>query len=318
MKALITGITGSGGSYLAEFLCQMPDVKVYGTTRQTDLKNNKNIEKIYNKINIINVDMSDFGSLLTCIDQAKPDVIFHIASIADVKESFLHPYPIVVNNISITLNLLEAVRLLKEKSGYNPIIQVCSTSEIYGNVNGPIKEDCVADPRNPYAASKLTQDVLGHVYYLNFGLKIIRTRMFSYFNAKRSNLFASNFAIQIKNIKEGRAQKLKHGNLHSIRTLLDVRDAAEAYWLAATQCDIGEVYNIGGSELISVGDVLKLLIDRSGINIETETDKNLLRPVDIDAQIPDSSKFQKKTGWEQKYNLRESVDFFSKEIEYYW
>jgi GDP-D-mannose dehydratase len=255
------------------------------------------------------------------IEKEKPDIIFHIASIANVRESFDNPTTVVKNNINITLNLLEVIRLLKIKNNYNPTIQICSTSEVYGNADSkfiPINEECPLAPINPYAVSKLTQDSLSYVYYLNYGLKIIRTRMFSYLNAKRNNLFATSFAVQILKIQKGEQKILEHGSLNSKRTLLDVRDAVEAYWIASTKGKIGEVYNIGASEIISVKDVLNRLIRECGTEIKTKESNSLIRPSDISIQIPDCSKFYKQTKWKPKYNLDESFKYFWEEVRSYW
>jgi nucleoside-diphosphate-sugar epimerase len=240
---------------------------------------------------------------------------------ANVSHSFENPSGVINNNINITLILLEAVRTLKDLCGYNPIIQICSTSEVYGNPtpeNIPINENCPLAPINPYAVSKLAQDSLSYVYFLNYGLNIIRTRMFSYFNAKRPNLFATNFAKQIIEIRQERKDVLKHGNLSSIRTMIDVRDAAQSYWIAATKGKVGEVYNIGGTEPVSVGEVLEKLIEVGNYPITRELDKTLLRPSDVSIQVPDVSKFFLETGWKPQYNLKSSLEFFWKEANEFW
>jgi GDP-mannose 4,6-dehydratase len=319
-KVLITGVTGSGGSYLAEYLCEhVPDAKVIGTTRDYSLR--RNIEKIENQIEIKLVDFNDSLSVYRMLDEVRPDVILHIASIANVRRSFDNPTPIVTNNVNITLNLLECVRLLKNKDGYNPVIQICSTSEVYGNVDPiyvPITEDCPIKPINPYAVSKMTQDFLGYVYFLNYGMKIIRTRMFSYWNARRGDLFATAFAKQILEIKNGKRKVLEHGNLESIRSFIDAREAAESYWVAAQKCKYGEVYNIGGTEPLKIKDCLDMLIKKMGVEVITKQNQSLMRPSDVSVQIPNITKFTTETGWEPKIKLDECMDFFVEEIYKFW
>ena len=104
--------------------------------------------------------------------------------------------------------------------------------------------------------SKTTQYMLCDVYFQSFGIPIIRTRMFGYINPRRDDLFATAFAKQIVQIENNLASVLRHGNLKSVRTLIDVRDAAESYWLAACRCEPGEAYNIGGQTPIEVGECL--------------------------------------------------------------
>ena len=319
-KVLITGVTGSGGSYLAEYLCDhVSGIKVIGTTRDYSLR--RNIQDLTGKLELKLVDFNDSLAVYRMLDDVRPDIIMHIASIANVRRSFDNPIPIVTNNVNITLNLLECVRLLKNKDGYNPIIQICSTSEVYGNVeakNVPINEECPLKPINPYAVSKMTQDNMGYVYYLNYGMNIIRTRMFSYWNARRGDLFATAFAKQILEIKRGERKVLEHGNLDSIRSFIDAREAAESYWKAAQICQYGDVYNIGGIEPLTIKKCLDLLIKKMGVEVVTRPNSNLMRPSDISIQIPDITKFTKATGWKPKLSLDESMDFFVSEIYKYW
>ena len=317
MKVLITGITGSGGSYLAEYLLTKKNIEVIGTSRWHSTATHNNVRNIHGKAKILSCDLCDFSRLYRILKEHKPDAIFHLASLANVRDSFDNPLTVYNNNVNITLNLLESVRILKEESGYNPKIQICSTSEVYGDVSStdiPITEKCPLRPVNPYASSKLAQDNLGYVYHKSFGLNVIRTRMFTYLNPRRGDLFASAFAKQIIEIESGKKDVLKHGNLNSVRTIIDVRDAMESYWLALEKCSNGEVYNIGGETAISVGDFLNLLIKNSTAKIKTEQCPNLTRPVDVTLQIPDCSKFKKATGWQCKYSFDDTVQYFLQEI----
>jgi len=315
-KILITGITGSGGSYLAECLVNK-GVEVLGTSRWHSTSAHKNLKNIKDKVKVLSCDLCDFSSIYKILRNNKPDAIFHLASLANVRDSFDNPLSVYNNNVNVTLNLLESVRTLKEESGYNPNIQICSTSEVYGQVdpkNVPIKEDCPLQPINPYASSKLAQDNLGLVYHKSFDLNVIRTRMFTYLNPRRADLFATSFALQIVKIERGELDILKHGNLNSMRTLIDVRDAAEAYWTSLTSGKSGEVYNIGGTKSISVGDFLEVLKKNAKCNIKSEIDPSLLRPVDVTLQIPNCEKFIKDTGWQPKYSFEESMVYFLEEV----
>jgi len=229
-----------------------------------------------------------------------------MASNADVRGSFDDPIDCTSNNNLITVNLLEAIRQIK----INPVVVICSTSEVYGSVTKkdiPISENQKISPINPYAVSKTFQDLLSQVYFKSFGLRIIITRMFSYINSRRNNLFQTAFANQIAKIEIGKLKKLKHGNLKSIRTFLDIDDAMEAYWLVARKGRIGEVYNIGGNKIISVKQFLKELIKLAKCKIKLSVDKNLLRPQDVTLQIPNYKKFSKHTGWIPKVTFKESV-----------
>jgi nucleoside-diphosphate-sugar epimerase len=181
---------------------------------------------------------------------------------------------------------------------------------VYGQVKEselPIKENQLINPINPYAASKAFQDIISQVYFKSFKLKVIITRMFSYTNARRLNLFQTSFASQIARIEKNEKKILTHGNLKSVRSFIDIKDAMEAYWIAATKGKIGEIYNISGTQIISVKKFLEKLIKLSNKKIKTKVDKKLLRPQDISLQIPNSKKFKKDTGWKPKISLQESV-----------
>lgn len=307
--ALITGISGSGGSYLADYIVDNhPNVKVHGISRWHSTSTPQNLVKSKDKVTLHECDLNDFSAVFSVLRLVKPDLIFHLASHANVRASFINPLAVIQNNIMGTANLFEAIRAV----GINPRIQLCSTSEVYGQVdpkNVPIREDCPINPSNPYAVSKTAQDHLGYVYFRSYGMPVIRTRMFAYLNPRRHDLFATSFAMQVARIEAGLQKELLHGNLDSTRTIIDVRDAMEAYWLAIEKCIPGEVYNIGGPTTITVGEFLKLLKKKATCRIPSRLDPALLRPVDVTLQIPNVSKFTAQTGWKPRYTFEESIAF---------
>ncbi|MDA2925943.1 GDP-mannose 4,6-dehydratase [Acidobacteria bacterium AH-259-G07] len=309
-RVLISGISGSGGSYLAEHIVSNnPDTEVHGISRWHSSLNHLNLLSVADRISNHECDLTDLSSVIGTLRTVKPDAIFHLASHANVRASFITPLAVLNNNIMGTANLLEAVRLSEDT---DPVIQICSTSEVYGQVDPkdvPIKEDCQLNPASPYAVSKVAQDLLGATYFRIYGLKTIRTRMFAYLNPRRRDLFATSFAIQVARIEAGLQEELLHGNLDSVRTLIDVRDAMECYWVAMEKCTPGEVYNIGGETVIKVGEFLEVLKKLAKCQIACRLDPQLLRPADVTLQIPDVSKFQKETGWKPRFSFEESVGY---------
>ena len=257
-KVLITGINGSGASYLAEYIVDNhPSCQVHGIVRWHSTSTSKNLAKIKKRVSIYECDLNDLASILRVLKTVNPNYIFHIASYANVKASFDYPSVVYNNNIIGTSNFFEAIRL----TGINPRIQLCSTSEVYGQVdpkNVPIKEDCPRNPVSPYAISKDAQDHLGNMYFSAYGMQIIRTRMFTYLSPRREDLFMTAFAMQVAQIEAGLQKELLHGNLDSIRSFIDVRDAMEAYWIAIEKCIPGEAYNIGGTTNMAVGEFLEI------------------------------------------------------------
>jgi GDP-4-dehydro-6-deoxy-D-mannose reductase len=313
---LITGASGSGGSYLAEHILKKKNSQVFGLIRNKKKKQSYNLKilKKYKNFDTKVCNLNNIKILVRLINLIKPSIIFHLASNADVRKSFFTPHEIVKKNNECTLNLLEAVRLSK----INPRIMICSTAEVYGNVQKkyqPISESNKINPINPYAVSKTFQDLIAQNYCSIYKMDIVITRMFTYLNARRQNLFASAFTFQILKFMKSPNKKhiLRHGNLNSLRTLLDIRDAMEAYWLAATKGKRGEIYNICGEIVISVRSFLNEIIKLSKLNVIKKLDKNLLRPNDISIQLADCTKFKKHTGWKPKVKLNETIKFFFEE-----
>lgn len=311
-RILITGINGSGASYLAEYLLTIPKTTVMGISRwHTDRSSNFSKET-KDQIKFFECDLIDLGSVIRCLEECQPSHIFHLASNANVRLSFVTPFSMFNNNVNGTLNLLEALRILKAK----PIVHFAGTSEVYGQVEPkdcPIKETNKIDPINVYAISKFTQEKLCKSYWLSYGIPAVLTRAFGYINPRRPDLFSSSFARQIVEIGLGKRSCLVHGNLDSVRTLVDVRDIVKAYWMSVESCNFGEEYNVGGIEGITVGDFLTKLVSIAekgiGRKITVQRDPSLLRPVDVTMQIPDVSKFVGRTGWKPKYTLDESIQF---------
>lgn len=307
-SALVTGILGSGGSYLADHISRFhPEVDLHGLARWHS-HGSANLEGEGRRASVHECDLNDLGSVIRVLDKVRPDVIFHLASHANVRASFDVPTAVLQNNIMGTVSLFEAVRITR----IEPIIQLCSTSEVYGLVDPsqvPITEDCPIRPVSPYAVSKTAQDLLGFSYFRSFGLQIIRTRMFAYVNPRRADLFATSFARQVARIEVGLQDELLHGNLNSTRTLIDVRDAMSSYWAAAECCQPGEVYNIGGNTIITVEQFLDTICSMASRPIPKRLDPNLLRPADVTLQIPCIEKFKEATGWEPTYSFQDSVAY---------
>jgi len=307
-RALITGIAGSGGSHLAEFLVEKGDLDVHGVSRWHSTTSNANLKAIRDKITLHECDLNDLSATIRALEACKPDYIFHLAAHANVHVCFSNPIAVLQNNINNTINLFEAIRIV----GLDPIIQFCGTSEVYGNVaaeNIPILETHPIQPVNIYAVSKLTQEKIASSYFHSYGMKVIITRMFAYINPRRGDIFSSAFAQKIVEIERGERDVLTHGNLDSTRTLIDVRDAMETYWIACEKCEYGTPYNIGGNSIITVGDFLEQLKKQSTVPIRSMVDKQLLRPVDVTLQVPDVTKFLNATGWQPRYSLEDSIEF---------
>ncbi len=297
MRVLITGITGMVGSHLAEYiLTDRPNAEVHGLVRWRSPLDN--IRNILTRVNLHYAELRDLNSLVVLLGNVKPERIFHLAAQSYVTTSFNAPTDTLHTNVIGTVNLLDAVRI----AGIDPKIHICSSSEVYGQVTEtevPIRETSPFRPASPYAVSKVGEDMIALQYYLSYNLQAVRTRMFTHTGPRRGDVFAeSAFARQIARIEAGlQRNPIKVGNLDSVRTFSDVRDAVRAYWLLLEKCPAGEVYNIGGNRTMTIGDMLNILKSMAECPIEHEVDSCLLRPSDVTLQIPDISKFQAATGW---------------------
>ena len=307
MKVLITGITGMVGSHLAEyFLSSFPEIEVHGLVRwRSPLRN---IQKILPRIRLHQGDLRDLNSLVLLLREVRPDRIHHLAAQSYVDMSFVAPADTLNSNIIGTVNLMDAVRIV----GISPRIHICSSSEVYGQVlpdEVPIKESTPLRPASPYAVSKVGEDMIAFQYGLSYRLDLVRTRMFTHTGPRRGDVFAeSSFARQIAEIELNRQNgPVRVGNLESVRTLADVRDAVRAYKLLLDKCPGGEVYNIGGNETMTVGDILKTLKSLARVPIEHVVDPARLRPSDVTLQIPDTSRFHSATGWQPQIPARQTL-----------
>lgn len=318
MRILITGITGFVGSHLAQYIINLKDNhEIFGISRWRSPKDN--LADIYNKVNLADADLCDLSALIRHIKAIKPDVIFHLAAQSYVLTSFNSPIQTLWTNVIGTTNLLEAVRI----NEVSPVIHICSSSEVYGQVDKndvPIKENCPFQPASPYAVSKVGEDMVALQYWISYKIKTIRTRMFTHTGPKRGDVFAvSFFAKQIAAAELGLKNPIINvGNLNSVRTFCDVRDAVRAYWLLVNKCKPGEVYNIGGNRTMTVGEALDMLLSFSNKKFKVEVEQKLIRPSDVTLQIPCVDKFKKETGWEPEIpfekTLKDILEYWRKEL----
>jgi GDPmannose 4,6-dehydratase len=304
-RAFITGITGMVGSHLVDYLLEHTDWEIYGLCRwRSPLDNLAHLLPRINRndrVHLLYGDLRDYLSIHEAVKKAQPDYVFHLAAQSYPKTSFDSPLDTLETNVQGTANVLEALR----KNDIQAITHVCASSEVFGRVDKeklPIDEECTFHPASPYAISKVGTDLIGRYYAEAYNMTVMTTRMFTHTGPRRGDVFAeSTFAKQIAMIEAGLIPPVvKTGNLDSLRTWADVRDAVRAYFLLVTVNPIpAAYYNIGGTYTCSVADMLKTLLSMSIVkNIKVETDPERLRPIDADLQVPNTAKFHAVTGWE--------------------
>ena len=303
-RALITGVTGMVGSHLLDYLIDNTDWDVWGMLRWRSPLDNiaHHIDRMNrnDRINLVYADLRDTMSINHAVQLAKPDFVFHLAAQSYPKTSFDAPLDTLDTNVQGTERLLGALRTYAKDA----VIHVCASSEVFGRVPKeklPINEECTFHPASPYAISKVGTDLVGRYYAEAYNMCVMTTRMFTHTGPRRGDVFAeSTFAKQIALIESGKIDPIvKVGNLDSLRTWADVRDAVRAYFLLVTHNPVpGAYYNIGGQYTCSVRDMLGALLGYSTrSDIRVEMDATRLRPIDADLQVPDTSKFEKHTGW---------------------
>ena len=303
------------GSHLTDFILENTDWDIYGMCRWRSPQDN--LEHLVSRVNskdrlfYVFGDLRDSISLNNVIKDVKPDYVFHLAAQSFPRTSFDSPVETYDTNIQGTSRLLEVIR----NNDLDPWIHVCASSEVYGRVPEeklPIDEECSFHPASPYAISKVGTDLVGRFHAEAYNQKVITTRMFTHTGPRRGDVFAeSTFAKQIALMESGNIDPIIYvGNLNSLRTWSDVRDAVRAYYLLLTESPIaGEYYNIGGTTTKTIKEMLEFLISQSSLRdkIEVRVDKDRLRPIDADLQVPDTSKFYNHTGWKPEIKFEKTM-----------
>ncbi len=306
MRILITGITGFVGSHLAEYALKRGDVEVFGTVRWRSRMDN--IEGILSDIDLVDCDLRDPSATRKCLEQVRPDYIFHLAAQSFVPASWNAPAETLTTNVLAELNLLEAMRDL----GLDARIQVAGSSEEYGLVledEVPITEDNPLRPLSPYAVSKVAQDLLAWQYNQSYGLFAVRTRAFNHTGPRRGQVFVtSDFSRQIAMIEKGLKEPvIEVGNLEARRDFSDARDVVRAYWLALEKGEPGDVYNIGSGSAVTIQEMLDMLLTMTDDRIEVMPVPERMRPSDVQILLADTSKFEARTGWKTEIPLEQTL-----------
>lgn len=290
---MVTGGSGFVGTHLTEEL-----VKVGYQVANFDIKNS-----------LTSQDFRDYNHVRTFIDHYRPEYIFHIGAIAFVPESNADPYLTFETNTIGSLNILEAVR----KLGLETKIQLCGSSEEYGDTMGPITEDSTMYPLSPYAIAKMAMDHLGQYYSNAFNMNVVVTRTFNHTGPGRGEQYAEgSFAKQIAEIEAGKRTTLEHGDLKPTRNYTDVRDVVKAY-VKAINLNFG-VYNICSDTNITMREVLNILCDMSEKDIICIQDPQRLRLNDFSFAEPSSAAFRLLTNWEPTIDLKTTLQ----DILNYW
>jgi GDPmannose 4,6-dehydratase len=314
--ALITGINGQDGSYLSEFLLEK-GYTVYGILKRNSVAENQTyrLDSVYDKIKLFYADMTDLSSLINVIQKTQPDEIYNLAAQSHVRISFDQPiYTAQVTGIG-TLNLLEAVRLIKPDAK----IYQASSSEMFGNSidsDGFQRETTPLIPVSPYGCAKVFSYNICRNYRNSYGMFISNGILFNHESPRRGTNFVTNKVVkEAVKIKYGLSNELKLGNLDATRDWGHAKDFVEAMWLILQQETSDDfVCSTGISH--SVKELCDYVFSSLGLDWKeyVVTDEKYLRPEELTDLKGDSTKLRKQTGWNPTYNFESMLD----EMINYW
>ena len=323
--ALITGITGQDGSYLAELLLEK-GYEVHGIVRRSSLINTHRIDHIYDSITLHYGDLTDATNLVRVIKQVQPDEIYNLGAQSHVKVSFEMPeYTADVDGMG-TLRVLEAVRLLGMEDRVR--IYQASTSELYGLVQEtPQKETTPFYPRSPYGVAKLYGYWIVKNYREAYGMYACSGILFNHESPRRGETFVTRKITQaLSKISVGLQDCLYLGNLDAKRDWGHAKDFVEAMWLMLQQ-DEAEDFVIATGKQYSVKDFVEesapyfgmnivwlnegldtIGYDRNSKKIVIRVDRKYFRPAEVESLLGDASKAKEKLGWEPKISFKQLVE----------
>lgn len=303
-RVLITGVNGFVGGHMAEYLLAATDWQVWGLARSAELR----LGQLRGRVRPVAADLLYKASTEAALRTVQPNIVIHLAAQAHVPTSFADPGTTLTSNLLAQLHLFEGIRALK----LDPIILVVCTAEEYGAVRPadlPINEDTPLRPNNPYAVSKVAQDMLALQYYLAHGLRTIRLRPFNHTGPRQEAEYVlPAFARQVAEIEHDLQPPILHvGSLAAQRDFTDVRDMVRAYHLAVCDGVPGEVYNIGSGQAVPIQQLLDNLLVLSRVPIAVEPDPARLRPADVPVVCCDPRRFHARTGWQPRIPLAQTV-----------
>jgi GDP-4-dehydro-6-deoxy-D-mannose reductase len=312
-RALITGITGPVGSFLADYLLTLPDVEVHAFKRWRS--DPRPIQHLFGRVTFHEGDIEDPFAVAAAVRAAAPDRIYHLAAQSYPSASWDAPITTLRTNVEGTINVLEAVRAHAPRAR----VHIAGSSAEYGFVTPeqvPIAEDRPLRPASPYGVSKVAQELLGLQYHDSYGLHVVVTRSFNHVGPRQGDRCSiQTFCQQMAQIEAGRQPPaLLVGNLDARRDFTHVGDVARALWLLLGHGAPGTVYNLCSGTATRIGDIVELVRARGRVPAEVRVDPSRLRPSDEPILLGDNTRLRQATGWAPQIGMEQIVD----ELLAYW
>lgn len=300
-KILITGGTGFAASHLVEALSQKGEKDIHLTSYKDE---GQFVKQFVPAENIHQINLADYQATQNLLKDIQPDQIYHLASLANVGDSFEKRKFILEMNTALQLNLLEAMR---DQAPLCRMLYI-STALVYAPSNQAINEDFTLGPDNPYALSKLIQDMMAYSFTRSEKLDIVRARPFNHIGERQTLGFVvADLAAAVAKVEKGELDSVKVGNLSSVRDFSDVKDMVNAYILLMEKGQSGEVYNIGSGQGVTVQQILDLLISIAKKEVKVEIDPQKIRPVDLPYLVCDNEKIV-NLGYQAQYQLSNTLE----------
>jgi GDP-4-dehydro-6-deoxy-D-mannose reductase len=316
LKALITGAGGFVGGHLSAYLLTHTDWELLGTVYPQQVE----AQPEEPRLRLQHLDLRDAESVRALLEKVQPDYVFHLAAQSIPAISFDNPWDTLETNIRSQLNILHSARVL----GLHTRILVIGSNEEYGHPQKgdlPFAEESPLRPANPYAVSKVTQDLMGLQFHLAYGMDVVRMRPFNHTGPSQSPRFVvPAFANQIARIEAGLQEPVMWvGNLSAARDFSDVRDVVHGYYLAVTKGRSGDVYNLASGQPHKISALLDTLLSFTDVNIRVETDPKRYRPVDVPVVYGSAEKFYQLTGWMPEIpfeqTLEDTLDYWREQLK---
>lgn len=299
---LITGATGFAGSFLVEEYCAR-GWEVWGTTRGLE----RDLDWLPEDVRLREVELLDGRGVDRLLAEARPDVVQHLAAHSSVSASWRDPMGTLQDNARAQFNVLEAA--IRHAPGCRAL--VVGSADEYGNVSpeeNPVTEDHPLKPANPYALSKVVQDLMS-LQYEHREVEVIRVRPFLQLGPRRPGTFvAGSFARQVAEIEAGRREAvIRVGNIGLARDFTDVRDVARAFFLLGEHGVEGTVYNVASGVARTLRDLLDGMLAEAGISVRIVPDPALFRGDEPPLLVGDATRLRVATGWEPRVSFSQSV-----------
>jgi GDPmannose 4,6-dehydratase len=303
-RALITGITGQDGSYLAEWLLSK-DYKVFGLVRRLSKPNTDNIKGILDKVELVEGDLTDQSSLLHAVKQAEPDELYNLASQSFVKTSWTQP------ELTANITGVGALRVFEAARQACPLVRIyqASSSEMFGNMPGPQNEETPMHPRSPYGVAKLFAHRMAKVYRDSYGMFISCGILFNHESPRRGIEFVTRkIAHAVARIEGGKQDKLVLGDISAQRDWGYAPDYVKAMWLML-QHKNPEDFVIATGEQHSVSEFVVRAFEHVRLDWKdyVDVDKKYMRPAELYSLRGDAKKAKEKLGWTHEVGFEELV-----------